>query len=92
MPREAVACGCCIITGVLGSAANPVDVPIPERFKLNEREHDFTDKFCSLVNNIFLDFTTVAKEFDAYRVEILQEPKQQEDDIRRFLQILESTD
>ena len=33
MPREAALLGCCIITSRRGAAGNPVDVPIPDRYK-----------------------------------------------------------
>ena len=33
MPREAALLGCCIITGRNGAAANPFDIPIPDRYK-----------------------------------------------------------
>ena len=37
IPREAALCGCVVITNTQGSAANPVDVPLPEGFKFDER-------------------------------------------------------
>lgn len=39
-PREAVACGCRLITGRRGSAAYEKDVPIPEQFKINDDTDD----------------------------------------------------
>ena len=39
-PREAVACGCRIVTGKRGAAANDRDVPIPERFKIDDSADD----------------------------------------------------
>ena len=39
-PREAVACGCRLITGRRGSAAYEKDVPIPERFKIKDDTDD----------------------------------------------------
>ncbi len=41
-PREAVACGCRLITGRRGSAANEFDVPIPDRFKVSDDTDDAT--------------------------------------------------
>lgn len=38
MPREAAACGCIVFTGQRGSAGNPVDVPLPPFYKLDEQQ------------------------------------------------------
>ena len=38
MPREAAACGCIVFTGQRGSAGNPVDVPLPPSYKLDEQQ------------------------------------------------------
>lgn len=40
MPREAAACGCIVFTGQRGSAGNPVDVPLPPFYKLDEQPPD----------------------------------------------------
>jgi hypothetical protein len=90
MPREAIACGCCVVTGVLGSAANLEDIPIPDKFKLDEHNSNFIGKFRSIVNHIFTDFTKVTKEFDLYRLEVLREPQQQEEDVRNLMRTLRS--
>ncbi len=86
MPREAAACGCCVITGLLGSAANDMDVPIPSRFKLDVNDPHFFDKFKSVVSEVFENFPQVTAEFDSYRREIFEDPAQQEND---FLKIAE---
>ncbi len=39
-PREAVACGCRIITGRRGSAANEMDIPIIDRLKVPDNAND----------------------------------------------------
>ncbi len=86
MPREAAACGCCVITGLLGSAANDVDVPIPSRFKLDVNDPRFFEQFKSVVSEVFENFPQVSAEFDSYRREIFEDPAQQEKD---FLKIAE---
>jgi hypothetical protein len=37
LPREAAAAGCCVITGMRGSAAFDEDVPIPPAYKFDDR-------------------------------------------------------
>lgn len=72
MPREAVISGCCLITGLSGSAANTVDIPLP-RFKLDPNDNEFLTKFDILCSSIFNDFETVSSEFNEYRSSILAE-------------------
>jgi hypothetical protein len=86
MPREAVVSGCYIFTGLLGSAANDEDIPIPKRFKLDVEDPKFYDKFKTLVSEVFDNFFVTSKEFDSYRREIYADPAQQE---RDFLNISE---
>ena len=52
-PREAAACGCRIITGKRGSAAFDRDVPIPERFKIDDESDNkvILEQIYSLVDN-----------------------------------------
>jgi hypothetical protein len=90
MPRESAVCGCCVVTGSLGSAGNSVDIPIPTKFKLDERSDDFVEKFSSIVNYVFHNFAEATKQFDTYRREIFCEAQQQEKDIKRILEILRS--
>ena len=45
MPREAVTRGCCVVTGTLGSANNPFDIPIPAEYKINPNREDFLYAF-----------------------------------------------
>jgi hypothetical protein len=37
LPREAALAGCCVVTGRRGSADGEVDVPIPSRYKFDDR-------------------------------------------------------
>lgn len=38
---KAVMAGCCIITGLKGSAANDIDMPISDIYKLDEKSSNF---------------------------------------------------
>ena len=90
MPREAAACGCCVVTGVLGSAGNNIDVPIAKKFKIDDRDDNFIELFRAVVIYIFSNFVEAAKEFDNYRKEIAAEPAQQEVDMKEILKALRS--
>lgn len=74
MPREAAIHGCCLITGVLGSAANEVDLPIPKQYKLNPRDDDFFTKFGVMVEDIFAQFDLHFEAFEQYRHYLKSEP------------------
>ena len=88
MPREAAASGCCIITGRQGSAANSVDIPIPERFKLDERDPRLYEKFAAAVVEVFDHFAQVSAEFEPYRSAIFGDPDVQAEDLRRIMTAL----
>lgn len=83
-PREAAMAGCCVITGRKGSARYHEDVPIPEKYKLDDSRGEYLKGFGQLSEQIFKDYEVHAKDFDSYRAKILKEPdifKQQVKDI-----------
>jgi hypothetical protein len=73
LPREAAIHGCCIITGVFGSANNSLDVNIPEAYKIDNRSPYFFNYFKAQVNLILNHFEECAGEFSDYRSTILLE-------------------
>ncbi|GAB3758215.1 hypothetical protein GCM10028796_03510 [Ramlibacter monticola] len=74
LPREAAIHGCCVVTARHGSAANPVDVPIPGRFKLDVKDPQFVQRFGERVNEVFGNFEASSRELAGYRETIAQEP------------------
>lgn len=52
IPREAAACGCVVITGRQGSAANDLDVPLPLAYKLDDRAPDAIAKARELLLDV----------------------------------------
>ena len=85
MPREAVALGCCLITGLLGSASNALDIPIPRFYKINAEADDFLFRFQTVTNTIFSNFDLARLDFDNFRNEVFNEPAQQLSDLKRIL-------
>jgi hypothetical protein len=73
MPREAAMAGCCVVTGRRGSAAFAEDVPIPDRYKLDEKMSHFEAAFRSTVETVISDFSARARDFDSYRQWIAEE-------------------
>jgi hypothetical protein len=73
LPREAAIHGCCVITGVYGSASNSVDLPFPDKYKLNDQNSSFIKEFGAIVNNCFINFEHVINDFLLYREIISKE-------------------
>jgi hypothetical protein len=82
IPREAAAMGACIIVNRRGSAANPVDIPIPGDFKIDDREPGFEKLAVEKIKMLMSDFERQARRFDAYRQSIAREPAGFADDVR----------
>lgn len=74
LPREAALHGCCVITARHGSAANAVDLPVPERYKLDVKDPVFVQRFGEVAGDVLAHFDARTKEFDAYRQVIAREP------------------
>lgn len=66
IPREAAVSGCCVITSRSGSAANAVDVPIPEEFKFDAEEGNL-DSICRTMRRCLDDFGEETRKFEPYR-------------------------
>ncbi|WP_192458687.1 hypothetical protein [Musicola keenii] len=84
-PREAAMAGCCIVTGIKGSARNHVDIPIPDSYKLDSDSDEFLSKFRMLILSIFNDFAIMIKDFDGYKKIICDEPTHFKNQVRDFV-------
>lgn len=73
LPREAAIHGCCIMTGQLGAAKNDIDIPIPDFYKIDQKEANFIDQFNSRLQDIFDNFENHHLAFSSYRNRILSE-------------------
>lgn len=74
LPREAAMAGCCVITGIQGAAGNTEDVPIPQRYKLNDNSLGYLSEFGPLAHSILTNFEEHSRNFDDYRASIRAEP------------------
>ena len=89
LPREAALAGCCIVTGSHGSAQNPIDIPIPDKYKLDDLSNKYLEDFPLLVEDIFENYEKLTGDFDNYRNIIKSEKQKFDADVRNFLQINE---
>lgn len=71
-PREAVLCGCCVITGLKGAAANSVDIPIPKKYKF-EDNIDCLDDISMAISDIISNYPERIKDFEPYCIRTLNE-------------------
>lgn len=83
-PREAAMAGCCIITGKKGSAKFTEDIPIEEKFKIDDSRDVPVDKFRTLTLEIFNNYEFNSKKLDKYREIISNEPAEFENQVRRI--------
>ncbi len=86
IPREAAVCGCCVITNREGSARNDIDVPIPEKYKLEDTGDIRRTLDC--IYNAIDHYEDSIGDFAAYRKRILGEKKQFEKEIDQLLEII----
>ncbi len=69
IPREAVICGCNIITSRSGSAANEIDVPIPDRLKFNAADEN-RDEIITTLDGMLQSYSDYYSLYDAYREKV----------------------
>jgi hypothetical protein len=86
IPREAAMAKCIVITGRQGSAANSVDIAVPDKYKLNEYDDNFTYHVQHLVHDIFSQFEQSLEDFEHYRNKIRGEKLEFEKEVKDFIE------
>lgn len=71
IPREAAICGSCVVTGIQGSAVNTVDVPVPGKYKFDEKASDVLSRVAAMLVEILGDYDLLARDLDTYRETIV---------------------
>ena len=72
IPREAVTCGCNIVTSRYGSAANKIDVLVPERFKIKAKRANI-GQIADTVEELARNYPKYVREYDAYRKKVMEQ-------------------
>lgn len=80
-PREAAIYKCCVITGRKGSAAYAGDVPIPEQYKIEDKEESIP-AISRLIEACIAGYTEREPDFASYRDMIYNEEKRFEEDLK----------
>lgn len=83
LPREAAACGCCIITNKQGSAKYNNDVPINEEFKFEDEEENINN-IIKKIDLCLKEYDNEIKKFKGYRKFIKQEKTKFEMDVKKI--------
>lgn len=80
-PREAAISGCCVITDKRGSAKYYKDIPIPEKYKFEDKETNIP-KIISMIMYCLDNYETCQKDFNDYRNYIRKERKTFSNDVK----------
>ena len=70
-PREAVSCGCRIITGTKGAAANDHDIPIPRQLKVDDNLDN--DSILGLIYSLLENYDKTGELYADYNNKIHEE-------------------
>lgn len=84
MPREAAAMGCCVLTGLLGSAGNSTDVPIKDCYKFDQYADTFMLRLGNTIQEIFKDFDSHRDNFHEIRSKVAAEPETQMQQLKQL--------
>lgn len=89
MPREACISGCCVITGLNGSAAFYEDIPVPDKYKFS-REDESIPSICRTIRYILENYQECKDDFEVYREMIRKEKDKFQNSVKEFLAYLEA--
>ncbi|MFY9514374.1 MAG: hypothetical protein WAQ05_25690 [Rubrivivax sp.] len=84
IPREAVACGCRVLTGRRGAAANEIDIPVPQAFKIDETAPGFAACAVAALQQLIDDPESSDAAFERYRGVIHAQRERFADEVRRL--------
>ena len=73
-PREAILCGCCLITGRRGAAANDVDIPIFSKYKIDDSLENIP-RISEVIKDIMDNYESRVKDYEEYCLRTLDEKR-----------------
>ncbi len=88
IPREAVMCGCCLITNKKGSALNDIDIPIEKRFKIDKLNQKKLKEVKSLINDCFRNYEKNFYCFSNYKEIIKNQKLEFFENTQEFIKLL----
>ena len=87
IPREASASHCVVVTGKRGSAANQIDVPIPDDFKFDDsigNDEKIIPQIVEKLRSILKNFRAEHDRQNSYRDEIYSQPDKAFQDVEKI--------
>lgn len=91
LPREAAACGTCVITGKKGAAAYKKDYPLPTWASIDQDQCKQADVI-KIIKNVLNNYESTASEFTPYRNMIRAEKVEFEKDLKLVVDYLMKLD
>lgn len=85
LPREAGACGMCLITGKRGSAKYHKDMGIPDVYKIDNANYADVGNVVDLIHDLIDNFDERQKLYSTYRKRLKQERKQFREGIKALV-------
>jgi len=86
LPREVALNGCCVITGMRGSARFFEDVPLANVFKFDEKAAG-VDSIIARIDDVLANYEKIIPKYDFYRTQILSEKEIFEEQVRRIFKV-----
>lgn len=86
LPREVALNGCCVITGMRGSARFFEDVPLANAFKFDEKAAA-VDSIIARIDNVLANYEELIPKYDFYRSQILSEKDIFEEQVKRIFKV-----
>lgn len=82
-PREAAISGCCVITDKRGSAKYYKDIPIPEKYKIEDKDSNI-QKIISRIKDCLSNYEVCINDFESYRKYIANESELFSEDVKKI--------
>jgi hypothetical protein len=89
MPREAAALGCVVITGKEGAAGNSVDVPIPDKYKIDIHQRQLNEA-TELIIKSSRYYGNYCQDFAEYREIVRGEKEKFQLQVKQILRLISS--
>ncbi len=84
LPREAVACGCRVLTGRRGAAGFAEDVPVPEALKVDEAGPGFAERAVAALERLLAPDAALDAVFSDYRRVVMAQKQAFEAEVDAF--------
>lgn len=88
MPREALASGCCVVTGRRGATGSAADLAVPDGFAFDERDPAAVTKILNRVALTLMEFGEATQNFAAARRTVTGQEAAFRTDVEQLLRVV----